>query len=91
MRISNEELLRIADLRKVSDFSETSSLGEPNVITALESLDMNRITEALSQVPDVREQIVASLKERIESGTYQVTGEQIAEMMVRRSLADRLR
>lgn len=91
MRISNEELLRIVDLKSASDVSEASSLGERNVITALESLDMNRITEALSQVPDVREQIVASLKERIESGTYQVTGEQIAEMMVRRSLADRLR
>lgn len=91
MRISNEELLRIADLRKSSALVEPSLAEEPNVITALETRDMRMITEALSQVPDVREQIVASLKERIEAGTYQVSGEQIAEMMVRRSLADRIR
>ncbi|MBB6048322.1 flagellar biosynthesis anti-sigma factor FlgM [Armatimonas rosea] len=52
---------------------------------------MKMISDALARVPDTRDQIVASLKERIESGSYQVTGEQIAEMMVRRALADRMR
>jgi anti-sigma28 factor (negative regulator of flagellin synthesis) len=42
-------------------------------------------------LPDVREEIVASLRARIEAGTYFVSGDQIAEMMLRRLLADRVR
>jgi anti-sigma28 factor (negative regulator of flagellin synthesis) len=87
MRISNEELRHIA----VQGYGEDVVSTGANVILALESPDMQTINAALSEVPDTREQLIASLKERIESGTYQVTGEQIAEMMVRRSLADRMR
>lgn len=98
MRISNEELRRIAvssDLlsEKRGDQRATSGTfpaGE-SVVSALESRDMKMLSETLAQVPETREQIVASLKERIESGTYHVSGEQIAEMMVRRALADRMR
>lgn len=98
MRISNEELRRIADQGSRGAVIEegrmvTSSvhLPEESVVSALESSDMKMISDALARVPDTRDQIVASLKERIESGSYQVTGEQIAEMMVRRALADRMR
>lgn len=94
MRISNEELQRIAYSNPSSvavESSGSSRVSEVNVVASLESQDMKMITEALALVPDIREQVVASLKERIESGSYQVSGEQIAEMMVRRSLADRVR
>ena len=47
--------------------------------------------EALKSVPDVREDIVASIKEKIQSGTYKVSGEEIADMMIRRLSADRIR
>jgi len=47
--------------------------------------------EALSKVPDVRQDIVDELKAKIESGQYQVSGEEIADMMVRRWAADRIR
>lgn len=40
---------------------------------------------------DMRDEVVASLRERIEAGTYAVNGEQIAEMMIRRMMADRVR
>lgn len=46
---------------------------------------------ALAGVPDTREEIVAELKERIEKGEYKVSGEEIAEMMLRRRAADRIR
>ena len=49
------------------------------------------VLEAISRATDVREDVVASLRERIEAGTYSVSGEQIAEMMIRRMLADRVR
>jgi flagellar biosynthesis anti-sigma factor FlgM len=47
--------------------------------------------EALKSVPDTREEIVQDLKKRIESGEYKVSGEEIADMMMRRRAADRIR
>lgn len=47
--------------------------------------------EALKEIPDVREEIVADLKARIEKGEYKVSGEEIADMMMRRLRADRIR
>ena len=47
--------------------------------------------EALKSVPDVREDLVEDIRKRIESGEYKVSGEDIADMMMRRRAADRLR
>jgi len=47
--------------------------------------------EALKNIPDIREDIVEELKKRIENGEYKVSGEEIAEMMMRRRAADRIR
>jgi anti-sigma28 factor (negative regulator of flagellin synthesis) len=41
------------------------------------------IGEALTQIPSTKDQIITSLKERIESGSYYISGERIAEAMVR--------
>lgn len=53
--------------------------------------DVARVRRCNDGMPEVREAIVASLRERIESGTYFVGAETIAEMILRRTLADRLR
>jgi negative regulator of flagellin synthesis FlgM len=96
MRISNEELRRIAEQDyagvavKERIYADRISPEGESVVSALESPDMKKLSNAIAEVPDIREQIVASLKERIESGTYQVGGEHIAEMMLRRALADRM-
>ena len=62
-----------------------------NRLDAADSKDTKMVLEAISRATDVREDVVASLRERIEAGTYSVSGEQIAEMMIRRMLADRVR
>ncbi|MGI6295328.1 MAG: flagellar biosynthesis anti-sigma factor FlgM [Armatimonadota bacterium] len=46
---------------------------------------------ALKDVPETREEIVQELKERINKGEYKVSGEEIAEMMLRRRAADKIR
>lgn len=46
---------------------------------------------ALKEVPDIREEFVEELKERILKGEYNVSGEEIAEMMMRRRAADKIR
>jgi negative regulator of flagellin synthesis FlgM len=43
---------------------------------------------AVNAAPDVREDLVSSLKSRIENGEYNVSGDEIADMMVRRYAAD---
>lgn len=53
--------------------------------------EIEHIVHETESVSDVREGIVASLRERIESGTYFVDSETIAEMMIRRTVADQLR
>lgn len=46
---------------------------------------------ALDGVPDVREDVVNELKERIGKGDYKVSGSDIADMMLRRRAADKIR
>ena len=46
---------------------------------------------ALKDVPDTRDAIVNELKERISKGDYKVSGDEIAEMMLRRRAADNIR
>ncbi len=52
---------------------------------------MTTAKAALETVPDIRSDIVDSLKRRISSGEYSVSGEDIAEMMLRRLGADKVR
>lgn len=47
--------------------------------------------KALESVPDIREQYVEELKARIAKGEYNVSGQEIADMMLRRRKADRIR
>ena len=49
------------------------------------------VVEVVKAAPDVREDIVMQLKERIEKGEYKVSGDEIADMMIRRMRADRVR
>ena len=50
-----------------------------------------RFTPAVTAVPDTRDDLVASLKARVDAGTYHVSSSDIADQIVRRSQADRIR
>lgn len=95
MRVSGDEFVRVSELRAdAQPVFGTASLRElmmEDRTSSTTAREARRVAESLESVMDVREDIVASLKERIEAGTYQVSGEAIAEMMIRRSRADRLR
>jgi len=49
-----------------------------------------RVVREVDRAPDMREQRVRELRSRIESGAYQVSGEDIADLIARRALADSL-
>ncbi len=61
----------------------------PDVYTRSE--EVQRVKDLLDESPDVREDLVQAIKARIESGTYHVSGEDIADLMVRRAFADTIK
>jgi flagellar biosynthesis anti-sigma factor FlgM len=66
---------------------------KPRTAAALSPLEkgMAVAEAALRDVPDTRDEIVEELKQRIKKGEYKVSGEEIAEMMLRRRAADQIR
>ena len=65
----------------------------PKTSTALSPLEQGMAVAeaALKDVPDTRDEIVEQIKERIAKGEYKVSGEEIADMMLRRRAADSIR
>lgn len=53
--------------------------------------EIQRVKQLLEESPDTREEMVQALKARIESGTYNVSSDDIADLMFRRAFADRIR
>lgn len=106
MRVSGEEYLRVSQLRPTYHIVEAPAIGSIGTAPALggasaapaarveisaQTREIYRVAEIVAQKLEMREDVIASLRVRIESGTYIVSGEQIGEMMVRRMLADRVR
>lgn len=50
--------------------------------------DIQQAKVEVSKVPDVREEKVQEIKAQVDNGTYNVSGEQIANKMVGESLVD---
>jgi flagellar biosynthesis anti-sigma factor FlgM len=46
---------------------------------------------SLAEIPDIREELTEPLRKAIQEGTYKVSGQEIADMMIRRRAADRIR
>jgi len=100
MKISKTECAKAAAARPAADERilpmerprkrVERSAAEKATLTPLEQ-GMLTAEEALKGVPDVREEIVGELRQKIEKGEYKVSGEEIAEMMIRRLRADRVR
>ncbi len=101
MQISATEVAKLLTKEQI----KTRRTGEPELAFKQITLDdlpeskvveptaaeVARVTEMVKAAPDVREDVVMKLKEKIEKGEYKVTGEEIAEMMARRMQADQIR
>jgi len=59
------------------------------VILSKEAISIQHIQKALKETPDVREEKVSEVREQIRSGSYNVSGTEIAEQMIGRTLVDR--
>jgi negative regulator of flagellin synthesis FlgM len=61
---------------------------EEKVSLSSAAKEVQQVKSAIEALPDVRTEKVAQLKDRIEAGTYNVSGEKIAEKMIGDSLLD---
>jgi len=77
---------------KVSSESENqvanSMVPEEKVSLSSIAKDIQHAEKAIEKLPDVREDKVQKLKDQIETGKYNVSGEKIAEKMMSESLVD---
>lgn len=67
-----------------------NSSPEEKVNLSTTAKDVQALSKAISELPDVREDKVQELKDRIGKGAYKVDAEKIAEKMVGESILDTL-
>lgn len=88
MRISDTELKKVLDTQ-----GYTLVPGDDGFEPSPRESDMTMIRDLTAEIlamPD-REEMIASLKERIVRGEYNPSSDDIADVMYRRSIADRIR
>ena len=95
MQISALEVARLLEKRPAGkkaevEFKEITPDSLPQTVQP-DAEEVAKVVEMVKAAPDVREEIVMQLKERIEKGEYKVSGEEIADMMIRRMKADKAR
>ena len=97
MRISGAEFERIVAVsdstkskRAEAAASPTSTQKADTADFSAEAQQITDVKKLLAEIPDVREERVKELSEKIASGAYKVSNEEIAEMMLRRNTADRV-
>lgn len=89
MQISDNEVRRVLQNvmdRREREAREVQVESEPPVPEEV----VNDLVKQVIRMPD-REDRIAELRARIEAGDYNPTGYEIAEAMVRRAIADRVR
>ncbi len=85
MQIRKEQ---IDALRKAQEEGISQHKADAATIKLLDKELIEATVQKIEAAPD-REDRIADLKARIAAGEYQVTGEEIADAMIRRAAADR--
>ncbi|MHB1455725.1 MAG: flagellar biosynthesis anti-sigma factor FlgM [Armatimonadota bacterium] len=100
MRVSKSEAARIPAVsntilkkngRDPFQFKEIMPDSLPVATTESDPMEIARIMKIVNQTPDIREDLVLDLKDQLSRDEYNVEGVDIAEMMIRRMKADKVR
>jgi len=70
---------------------KTASQGSDAVVLSPEAQDLQQKISAIKALPDVRADRVNELSLKYESGEYQIDASKIADQMIGRALADKLK
>ena len=93
MRISDSEVKKIithahegmpthAIVNEIIDIGVTADIKQDRPL-------IESVLKTVKEMPD-REDVIADIKARIAAGTYNPTGDEIADTMIRRAVADKL-
>lgn len=85
-----EQTSRKRNVEKVSANDKQNSVAvESDAVSISEKgKDVSEMTRTLKEMPDVRADKIADLKERIANGTYNVSGKDIASKIINTALED---
>ena len=85
-----EQTSRKKNVEKVSaNDKQNSSVVESDEVSISEKgKDVSEMTRTLKEMPDVRADKVADLKERIANGTYNISGKDISSKIINTALED---
>lgn len=89
MRISDNEIKKILH-GETAVVHAIVEIGEEVDQRVKDAPMVKRLSKEIINAPD-REEMVAELKARIDAGTYNPTGDEIADAMIRRNIADSVR
>jgi len=88
MRISDNEVKKVLEA-PMTLIEAIVEIGETRQRENDEEL-VRKMSAKVEEMSD-REEAIARLKAKIEAGQYNPTGEEIADSMIRRNIADRMR
>ena len=74
----------------VREAGKSSTQRSDEVVLSSEAQGLQQQIATIKALPDVRQDKVAELSRRIESGQYQVDAAKLADQMIGRALADKL-
>jgi negative regulator of flagellin synthesis FlgM len=83
----------IKDNRKIEDLAKQGSsqtVKEDKVVLSPKSKEVQEATKLIKELPNIREEKVAKLKEQVDQGTYRIDGKKIAFKMLKESILDEL-
>jgi negative regulator of flagellin synthesis FlgM len=91
MRISDEQVQKVLSQKEaLTDETQDIDLELEPSPRATDGPLISEVTRAVIEMPD-REDRIAEVKAQIDAGTYNPTGDDIADAMIRRSIADKIR
>jgi len=83
----------VQDKKKLSGLAKPGSsqaAKEDKVVLSPKAKEVQEATKLIKELPDIREEKVAKLKEQVDQGTYRVDGKKIAFKMLKESILDEL-
>ncbi|NLJ87869.1 MAG: flagellar biosynthesis anti-sigma factor FlgM [Epulopiscium sp.] len=74
------EIYNTSKMKKTEKAKKTE--GKDTVALSNQGKDYQKALKAVSKVPDIREEKVEEIKQRIQSGNYDISAEELAEKIV---------
>ncbi|MCW5946039.1 MAG: flagellar biosynthesis anti-sigma factor FlgM [Fimbriimonadales bacterium] len=92
MKVSMEQVRKVIEQTKLKPAElKTETLFDKDLAAPADAKLIREVVDEVMKMPEVRAELVAELKARVERGEYNPSSEEIVEAMVRRAIADKLR